>query len=244
LDDGSQSLEDSIAMLKLAAETGTTDIVGTPHANLEFKFQPNLISERLEELRRATGGQPRLYSGCDFHLMFDNIQDALANPTKYTINHKNYLLVEFSDMLIFQNTGDIFARMRGVGIFPIVTHPERNPLLQRRSELLKKWVQEGTYLQVTAQSLLGHFGNTAKQFSIELLRQNLVHFIASDAHDVKHRPPVLREAFHWMMKEYGPAVAERLFILNPGAAVAGAPIEPGDPLLVAKPRKWFEFWRP
>lgn len=244
MDDGSKSLEDSVAMLKLAAETGTTDIVGTPHADLEYTFQPELIDQRLQELRKATNGVPRIYSGCDFHLTYDNIQDALAHPTKYTINHKNYLLVEFSDMLIFQNTGEIFARMREAGIYPIVTHPERNQLLQRRLDQIKSWVAEGTYLQVTAQSLLGHFGNTAKQFSFELMKQNLVHFIASDAHDLKHRPPILREAFVWMQKEYGPALAERLFILNPGAAVAGSPIEPNKLNIAPPTRKWFQFWRP
>jgi hypothetical protein len=84
------------------------------------------------ELQAAVGAVPRIYEGCDFHLTFDNIQDALSHPTKYTINHKNYLLVEFSDMLIFQNTAEIFAKMRQAGIVPVITHPERNPLLQQR----------------------------------------------------------------------------------------------------------------
>ena len=90
-------------MLKMAAEFGTTDIVATPHADLQFKFQPELIEQQVQELTAAVGGQPHIHVGCDFHLTFDNIQDAVANPSKYTIGHKRYLMVEFSDFLIFQN---------------------------------------------------------------------------------------------------------------------------------------------
>ncbi|MBL8230269.1 MAG: hypothetical protein JNL98_17395 [Bryobacterales bacterium] len=230
-------------MLKLAADSGTTDIVGTPHADLEYHFQPDLIQQRLDELNTACNGTPRIYSGCDFHLTYDNIQDALANPAKYTINHRNYLLVEFSDMLIFQNTGDIFAHLRQQGIIPIITHPERNPLLQKRLDSLVRWVEEGALMQVTAQSYFGRFGKTARDFSLELMRLNLVHFVASDAHDTKHRPPMLDKTFEWVAEKYGEATARRLMIDNPKAAIDGTPLPPAPRLPETPPPKWFEFWR-
>jgi protein-tyrosine phosphatase len=229
-------------MLKMAAEAGTTDIVGTPHADLEYKFQPDVIRTRVTELQAAVGAVPRIYEGCDFHLTFDNIQDALSHPTKYTINHKNYLLVEFSDMLIFQNTAEIFAKMRQAGIVPVITHPERNPLLQQRLPVIEQWVAEGALTQVTGHSLLGRFGPKAKQFSLDLLKRQLVHFIASDAHDTKHRPPPLREAYDRTVKNLGEEGAQMLFVDNPRAAVAGQPL-PMPSLPPMKTRKWFEFWR-
>lgn len=229
-------------MLKLAAESGTTDIVATPHADLQYAFQPQLVRERVAELEAAVDGKPRIYEGCDFHLTYDNIQDALANPAKYTINHKNYLLVEFSHMLIFQNSAEIFARLRGAGIIPVITHPERNALLQQRLPHLERWVQQGCCLQITAQSVLGRFGKTARQFSIELLENRIVHFIASDAHDTLHRPPVLREACAWVAEQYGDAMASSLFVDNPHAVLAGAPLAPWDSSS-GKPRKWYQFWR-
>lgn len=228
-------------MLRMAAETGTRGIVATPHADLEYKFQPELIRERVEELRAATGGKPQIFEGCDFHLIFDNIQDAIANPGKYTINHKSYLLVEFSDLLIFQNTTDIFASMLNAGIIPVITHPERNSLLQQRLPQLKAWVEQGCCLQVTAQSLSGRFGKRARQFSLELLARNLVHFIASDAHDTKHRPPSLQEAHALLTENYSPELAQALLIDNPTAAVAGAPLPPTPK--ASPPKKWFQFWR-
>jgi protein-tyrosine phosphatase len=230
-------------MLKLAADAGTTDIVATPHADLEYQFQPELIRQRVEELTAASGGLPRIHEGCDFHLTFDNIQDALAHPDKYTIAHKRYLMVEFSDMLIFRNMTEIFDRMRQVGILAVITHPERNQLLQQRLPQLKTWVEQGVYLQVTGQSLTGRFGNTARKFSEELFAQGLVHFVASDAHDTKHRPPVLTEAYAWVEAHYGEAQARRLLIDNPQKVLDGMPL----PRMEAEERpkrkkKWFGLW--
>jgi protein-tyrosine phosphatase len=243
VDDGSKSLEESVAMLTMAAECGTTGIVASPHCDLKYEFDPEVNRERIERLRAATDGRLRLYDGCDFHLTYDNVQDAITNPGKYTINHESYLLVEFSDLLIFRNSSEIFANLRDAGIRSIITHPERNRLLQQRLEKLREWVAEGCYLQVTASSLLGNFGKTAREFSLQLLEENLVHFIASDAHDIKYRPPSLKEAYEWMVKNYGGAYAQRLFVDNPRAAVAGAELEAFERRTAAPARKWFTFWR-
>ncbi len=95
-------------MLRMAEEHGTTDIVATPHANPNYKFDPQVISQRITEVSVAYGGPVKLHRGCDFHLSYDNIQDAIENPQKYTIDGGPYLLVEFSDLLIFKNTAGDF----------------------------------------------------------------------------------------------------------------------------------------
>jgi protein-tyrosine phosphatase len=82
-------------MVHLAAQTGTTDIIATPHANSQFAFRPEVVEEKLSALREAAAGLIRIHSDSDFHLHYDNIQDALARPEKYTIAHRSYLLVEF-----------------------------------------------------------------------------------------------------------------------------------------------------
>ena len=158
LDDGAHTIEESIAMLRLAAESGTTDIVATPHSNNQFTFEPELISRKIEELQAAIGPLPRIHRGCDFHLSLENIQDALANPSKYAINHLNYLLVEFSDMLIPRTTQEIFERLQSAGLTPIITHPERNGLLHSRLDQLQSWVENGALVQVTAGRCWAHLG--------------------------------------------------------------------------------------
>ena len=243
LDDGAKTLEDSVAMVRMAAEAGTTDIVATPHADLEFKFQPEVIRQRLEEVRLAAGDTaPRLHSGCDFHLIYDNIQDALANPAKYTINHKNYLLVEFSDLAIFPTTTSVFGSMLAAGVVPVITHPERNKLLQMRLPKLSEWVQMGCLIQVTAQSFLGRWGKSAREFSVELMEHSLVHVVASDGHDTKWRPPVLDEAYAYLSKQYGAPVADRLLTENPRAIVDGTPLPAPLSGVSKQARKWFGFW--
>ena len=221
LDDGARTIEDSLAMVRMAAEHGTTDLVATPHANLHFKFDPERIAGHLAQVQEAAGGALRLYTGCDFHLSFDNIQDSIDHPRKYTINQQRYLLVEFSELLIFNNTEDIFARLRDAGMTPIITHPERNGLLRQRVENIAKWVDQGARVQVTAQSLTGTFGRKAQDFSRELLDRRLVHVIASDGHDCERRPPVMDAARAWLEEAYGDALAEALCVTNPGAALRG-----------------------
>jgi len=229
-------------MLRMAAENGTTDLVATPHANLSYKFDPAKIRERVAELSAAVP-EIRLYSGCDFHLSYDNIQDAIENPRKYTINQQRYLLVEFSDLLIFRNTPEIFARLQDAGMDPVITHPERNGLLRQRLESIESWVADGAYVQVTAQSLLGDFGRRALDFSRALLDRGLVHFVASDAHDCQHRPPRLDLVHAWLVKNYSEAWADALCVDNPRATLTGDPLEPLPEQIPAEPRKWYQIWR-
>jgi protein-tyrosine phosphatase len=241
LDDGAQTLEIAVAMLRLAAESGTTDIVATPHANLEFTFDPDLIERKIAELRAAADSGPRIHCGCDLHLTMENIDDALAHPTKYAINHKCYILVEFSELLIPRTTQEIFERFQAVGLAPIVTHPERNALLHSRLDQLQSWVENGVLVQVTGQSLLGTFGRSARSVAVELINRDMVHFIASDAHDTVHRPPVLREAYNYVEKTWGAARAKTLFVTAPQAVIAGKHFVLDYPKPSSPKRKWYRL---
>lgn len=243
MDDGAKSLEGSLAMLKMAAESGTTDLVATPHANFEYKYDPDLIQERVAILSQAMGNRIRLYQGCDFHLSFDNIEDAIAHPRKYTINGNRYLLVEFPDIMIFPNTGEIFERLQHADMIPIITHPERNSLLRQRLQNIGDWVARGALVQVTSGSLYGRFGKKAAAFSKELLDQNLCHFIASDAHDCEFRPPSLKEAYTWLTRKYGEELAQALCVQNPRAVLTGREVRLPQRESFSHPRKWYQIWR-
>ena len=241
LDDGSDSLDTSVEMLRMASAAGTTDIVATPHANSEFSFDPVVVEEKIAELQQAAGDLPRIHYGCDFHLTPENIEDELRAPGKYSINHRGYLLVEFSDSFIPKATGDIFTRMLASGIWPVVTHPERNVLLQQRVADLEAWVDMGCFLQVTAQSLMGLFGRRARDFSHTLLSRRLVHFLASDAHDVTHRTTELRPAWDYVEQHFGAETARLLLEDNPSAALFSLPVSRQRKPQPAK--KWFFFKR-
>ena len=240
LDDGSKSLEESVAMLRQAAAAGTTEIVASPHANQEYPFDPLVVAQKIGELQAAAGETPLIHYGCDFHLTLENIEDALRFPDKYSIDHRGYLLVEFSDFLIPKTTDQLFARMMKAGLRPIVTHPERNQLLQRRLPDLEAWVAQGVHMQVTAQSLLGRFGKTAKEFAHQLMGRGLVHFLASDAHDTKWRTTALDESRQYVDRRFGSEAGLRLFEENPRSALAGVPLS-AVPLAIRR-KPWYAFW--
>src|SRR4051812_36599697 len=100
VDDGAKTLEDSIAMLRIAAGAGTTDIVATPHSDLRFQFKPKLVTERIAAMQAEMGDAIRIHRGCDFHLYFDNIRAVMTDRTPFTINGQRYLMVEFSEKSI------------------------------------------------------------------------------------------------------------------------------------------------
>jgi protein-tyrosine phosphatase len=240
LDDGAKTMEESIEMVHMAAGSGTTDIVASPHANQEYIFDRQAVERKIGELQAAIGETPRIYYGCDFHLTPENIDDAVHVPEKYSINHKGYLLVEFSDLLIPKTTDQIFARLLRARLRPIITHPERNQLLQNRLADLEAWVVQGVTLQITAHSFLGRFGKTARRVSHELMSRGLVHFIASDAHNTTSRPTDMREVREYVGKTYGEEAAIRVLEENPRAALAGVPLNPVP--LAIKRRPWYRFW--
>lgn len=239
VDDGSKNLETSLEMLRLASEAGTTDIVATPHANSEYVFQPDLIGERIAELQAQAPAGIRVHTGCDFHLNFENVEDAFANPHKYTVNHLNYLLVEFPDGALISNIDDIFERFLGMGIVPIITHPERNWIIQQNQPRFENWVKLGALVQVTGGSLTGRFGKPAKQWAEKIIHAGLCHFVASDAHDTVDRHPRLQNAFERVRDKWGDEIADRFFVRNGQAVIEGTPIEE-TPAPAAK-KRWFFF---
>ena len=240
-DDGAETMEESLRMLEMAAAGGTTDIVATPHANIEYRFEPERVEAAVSDLQ-ACAAAPRIHPGCDFHLSYDNIRDALDNPTRYTINHRCYLLVEFSDMMIFRNSGDILRALLEGGLVPVITHPERNSLLHDRLRDIEDWVGAGCLLQVTGHSLLGLFGERARDFAGLLMKRGLVHVLASDAHDSVRRHPGLAEVFRHVEQRHGMDIALRLLEANPRAILDGLPVEQAGGGAKATRRKWYRFW--
>ena len=221
LDDGSKSLEMSVQMVEMAARDGITHIVCTPHANDRFPYDRARNEALLDQIRGAARSKVELGLGCDFHLSWDNIQDALDNPKRYTINGLKYLLVEFSDTIIPESINDSFFELSIAKQQPIITHPERNGVLQRHPERLAEWVKAGALVQVTASSLTGRFGKTALASAQKFLDWNWVHFLATDAHNLESRPPVLSEGYEYVRKRYGAETAERLCVTNPRAVFYG-----------------------
>jgi protein-tyrosine phosphatase len=251
LDDGSDSLDTSVAMAEMAIADGVTHVIGTPHASQNHKFVPELVKQRRDEIQALFEGRLIFATGCDFHLSFENLQDIRVEPQRYTLNQKNYLLVEFADYSIPPSMDQALHQLQLAGLHPIITHPERNPLIRSQPERLYKWLRQGCYAQVTAQSLLGKFGRSAQEMTLQWLDEGAIHFMASDAHNTTSRPLRLKEAYEQLAKTAGEETARALLVENPLAAFEGRPLpwvlDLPDELGVDEshqpmPRKRKRFW--
>ena len=127
--------------------------------------------------------------------------------------------------------------MMEAGLRPIITHPERNPLLQARFADVRKWAAQGVLVQITALSFLGRFGKAAKKSADQFMEQGLAHFVASDAHDTRRRTTDMREASDYVRSRFGVEAAQRVFEENPRAVLGGVPIS-ALPIPIRR-KSWF-----
>lgn len=224
VDDGPKSWDVSTEMCRMAAADGITHIVATPHSNDRYRYDRVAHSASLARLREAAGPKPELSLGCDFHLSYDNLQDVLTTPERYTIEHSRYLLVELSDFSIPAQIGDCFLKLGDVGVTAIITHPERNTILRQNPQRVLEWVELGCVVQVTANALTGFWGQRVARVAAWLLERDAVHILASDAHDTQSRVPKLSPARDLVAQAFGHDVAKALVEDNPRAVLASQPL--------------------
>ena len=224
VDDGPKSWDVCEAMCRMAAADGITHMVATPHANDRYHYDREYLTGLVAHLQERVGDALKISLGCDFHLSYDNVQDALAHPTRYVIGETRYLLVEFSNYSIPEQITDSFTKLGDCGITVIVTHPERNPILRERPQRVAEWAGQGCVIQVTGSALTGFWGERTRRASLWLLEHQAVHVLASDAHDTEKRVPKLSEARDAAAEVLGAEVADALVEGNPRAIIENQPL--------------------
>ena len=224
VDDGPKSWDVSVAMCRMAATDGITHMVATPHANDRYHYDREYLKGVLAHLQQLVGDTIKLSLGCDFHLSYDNLQDAFSNPTRYVIEGSQYMLVELSNYSVPPQTTDSFLKLGDCGITAIITHPERNPIVRESPQRIVEWAEQGCVIQITGSALTGFWGERVRRVAQWLLECQSVHVLATDAHDTAKRVPVLSTARDAAAAICGEEVADALVEANPRAIVSAQPL--------------------
>jgi protein-tyrosine phosphatase len=218
IDDGPKTFDESVAMARMAAADGIAVIVATPHLN-EKLYDPVEIGRRvswLNHLLRTSKIPVSILAGADVSVVFRPGQ-----VQGFTINDTEYILVEFPHTHLPKNATDILAQFVDNGYKPIITHPERNPSISANPKLLLDLLDEHRYVQVTAGSLTGDFGQAAQQCAQHLLRAGVVDVIATDAHSTSYRKPQLSLGVKAAAEIVGAEAAQRMVFGTPVKIISG-----------------------
>jgi protein-tyrosine phosphatase len=232
LDDGAKTLEESFQMCWISYRDGVRTIVATPHTlNGLYLNDRKTILLKVQELNEALiHSEFRILPGADVHLCEETLLH-LDQGTVMTVGDgKKYLFLEFPFQGIPYQAEEIIFQIMTRGIIPIITHPERNLEVGQRPQRYYEMIRMGCFGQVTAMSLTGEFGPRVRQIAERLLKNRLIHFIASDAHSTDGRPPILSEGVRAADRMVGKEEAQKMVTEYPQAILEGRKLNVPEPI--------------
>ena len=230
VDDGPAVIEESLQIARIAAANGTRAILATPHRkDVTELSSAEYIRELTAELQRCIDeeGIPlTLTLGMENHIDATLPGDVIADKA-LTMNGSRYILVEmpfFGSIAEHGYVEDALFGLQTQGLTPVFAHPERIEAFQMQPELLESYIGLGMLSQLTRGSLLGHWGEEVRQFSLELLRNGMAHILSSDTHSPRPpRTPELGEALKITSEVVGCRKAKAMVIDTPRAILADKP---------------------
>ena len=225
IDDGAQTIDDSIVLAKIAVSKGMTHSVITPHIHpgrydndkksIQKAFdclQKALIKEKIP-LKIAYAAEVRI----SVEMMALIAEQKI--PFLGRFEEQDIILLEFPHSHILPGSEKLISWLKKRNIRPIIAHPERNKEIQAEISKVVPLLEAGCFLQVTAGSLVGRFGEKSQKVARQLVERHWADFVASDAHNIKHRPPDLSEAYQYLCTRYDENMAKDLLVHNPWALV-------------------------
>ena len=204
IDDGAKSLEESLAMLAMAAGQGIDSLIATPHYSPHYRnLHPELIREgcaHLEEQARASVSPDiRIYPGQEI-CYEDGILEKLEEGRLLTLADSSYVLIEFSYRTPYPEMYRSLQRIGLAGYSPVLAHAERYPALRGEEGSLDELVEAGVLIQMNYGSLEGPWHSGDLRWCRKQIKEERVHFLATDMHGADMRPPRTEKASAWMEK--------------------------------------------
>lgn len=220
VDDGSDSIEESIKMAKIAYDSGVSAIVATPHCNIPNSYTNywnRSLFERITTLRNALTANlipVKVYCGQEVYCT-SRTHELLKSGRVITINNSRYVLVEFDFSEYSSSVYEKLSRITAEGYVPIVAHPERYGFVYEEGDAAMRLKSMGCLLQLNKGSISGFFGRRARSVAYELLDRRLVDFVASDAHSPYMRTTDMEGAFEAVCEQFSMDYADIIFDENP-----------------------------
>lgn len=238
IDDGARGLPESLRMAQMAADDGIATVIVTPHQLGSFRHNTgDLIRVATRSLQHELDQRNvplRILPGADVRIEAGVTQKLVSGQVLSLGDHKKHVLLELPHELYFP-LQPLLRELSSVGMVGILSHPERNQGLLRERNVLRGLVDSGCLMQVTASSVIGGMGPACQELAQWMLREGLVHFIATDAHGAQTRRPLLRRAFDEVARLVDETTAADLCAHHP-ARVAGGEAVPSGRRLVARKR--------
>jgi len=247
LDDGASNWKQSLTMASMAVEDGIEGVVCTPHWVLgRYENTRSMILSALETFKEKLAEHEiplKVYPGAELHLDV-SIPQGIQAGELLTINDTGrFALIELPQELLPQNLEEFLWDLQTQKITPIIGHPERNTVLLQDPARLYEWVQMGVLTQLTAASLLGLFGRKVQRFSALLVEHNLIHVLATDAHGLHERSPILSEGYKVIEEMKGEETAFQMVCETPKRIIQGEPVSPVEPILIPARSTGFTHWK-
>ena len=246
VDDGSRDLETSIALLKMAVENGTTDIIATPHViDVSTNLTWDAIRRHVEELQKIADEQEipiRIYPGAETELNWDLLELIRKDHSAFCLAGSRYCLMEMPSLMLPANLEEMIYELQLMDIVPVLAHPERQMQLMENPEKLLALLKRGCMAQSNGGSLTGVFGPKPHAKVHMLINNNMVAFLGSDAHNLRHRNTNLAGAREKLVKHWGKPCATEILETRPRYILENKPL-PDDlyinrlPDTVVKPGK-------
>ncbi len=223
IDDGARDIEMSLAMARMFVADGVKVVACTPHIlpGLYHNTGPGIRAAvaQLSSAIKDAGIDLELVCGSDAH-MAPGFVNGLASGQILALGDTRYVLVEPPHHVLPQRLEQFFFDILVGGYVPILTHPERLTWIGGNYGAIERLAKAGVWIQVTAGALTGAFGRDARYWGERMLDEGIVHILASDAHDTKHRPPNLSKGRDAAAKRVGELEAEHLVSVRPRGVLA------------------------
>lgn len=199
VDDGPSEPEVSLEMAIKAASEGITAIVATPHwiQGTNWETDSSVVKKKTGEINKLLSGHNvplKVFTGMEVALT-DRLPQLIERGEVLTLADTDCLLLDMPYGSLPYGIEIILQELVSCNITPVIAHPERNTDFQSNPKIVKKFIDKGAMIQITSTSFLGNFGNEARKCAEEFAKMNIIDFIATDAHSVNKRPPLVKEAF-------------------------------------------------